>query len=212
MDTVKRHRKQLWIIGIDEVGRGPLAGPITVAAVAAPVSSNFQFSISNEFSITQFPIFKTIKDSKKLSPNQRNVWNKTIRQNFLYSIQSISSGIIDRKGITYAARVAVSDCIKKILPKLKIVNCKLKILLDGNLYAPPEYKNQRTIIRGDKTEPLIAAASIVAKVHRDRYMARLHKKYPHYGFDRNKGYGTAYHMESIAKYGLSPVHRQSFCR
>lgn len=86
------------------------------------------------------------------------------------------------------------------------------IMLDGGLYAPPEYKNQQTIIRGDENHPLIAAASIVAKVHRDRYMARLHKKLPQYGFDKHKGYGTQGHIAMLKKYGLSAAHRASFCR
>ena len=204
--------KKRWIIGIDEVGRGPLAGPITVAAVAATEIFNFQFSISNEFPMNQFQNLQNIRDSKKLTALQREKWNKLIKQNFIYSVHSISSRIVDKRGISHAARLAVIHCLKKILPKLEIENWKLVILLDSGLYAPSEYKNQQTIIKGDEKVPLIAAASIIAKVHRDKYMTRLHKKYPMYGFDKHKGYGTVMHREAILKHGLSKVHRKSFCR
>ncbi|TSC77592.1 MAG: ribonuclease HII [Parcubacteria group bacterium Gr01-1014_29] len=213
--------KKRWVIGIDEVGRGPLAGPVTVAAVAAQIfnfsaqggsASGGQFSIFNKFPMNQFPIFKTIKDSKKLSALQRRKWNKIIRHNFLSSIQSVSPSIIDRKGISHATRLAVSRCLQKLATNYKLQTTNFEILLDGGLHAPPEYMHQQTIIKGDERVPIIAAASIVAKVHRDRYMVRLHKKYPMYGFDRHKGYGTVMHREAIQKHGLSEYHRQSFCQ
>lgn len=202
-------RKHLWIIGVDEVGRGPLAGPVTVAAVAAKVDPNFQFSISHS---SEFPQLQRVRDSKKLTPAQRKKWNRAIRQNFIYSIQSVPVGFIDRNGITAAVRFAVSRCLFKIASRLKIKNCKLNIVLDGGLTAPAAYANQRTIIKGDERVPIIAAASIVAKVHRDAYMTRLAKKTPHYGFEKHKGYGTAVHMRAIEKHGLSEYHRKSFCR
>ncbi|MBI2024430.1 ribonuclease HII [Candidatus Giovannonibacteria bacterium] len=188
-----------YIVGIDEVGRGPLAGPVTVAAVAAPIS-NFQFLISNEI--------KGIKDSKKLSPKKRDDWYKKIKKNnkFRYSVSSVSHSVIDKKGIVYALRLAVKRCVSK----LEISNSDLEILLDGSLYAPPEYK-QKTIIRGDETVPIISAASIIAKVTRDRKMTQLAKKYPKYLFDIHKGYGTKLHRELLKTNGFCDIHRKSFC-
>lgn len=189
-----------WIIGVDEVGRGPLAGPITVAAVAAPM--NLESRIWN---------LANIRDSKKLTALQREVWNRTIRGHFSYAVSSVHPLTIDKRGISYAAKLAVKRCLKKLSAKFHIPNSRFLVLLDGGLYAPSEYKNQQTIIKGDEKVPIIAAASIVAKVHRDRYMIRLHKKYPSYGFDKHKGYGTVMHQEAIIKNGLSEVHRKSFC-
>lgn len=181
-----------YIVGIDEVGRGPLAGPVTVAAVA---SSSAIF-------------FQNIKDSKKLSHKKREEWYSKIKNNrrIKYSVVSISHSVIDKKGISHALRLAVSKCIDA----LKIKNAKFEILLDGALYAPKEYK-QKTIIKGDEKIPHIAAASIMAKVTRDRAMVRISKKYPMYGFDVHKGYGTLSHRNSIKQFGLSEIHRKSYC-
>jgi len=194
-----------WLIGIDEVGRGPLAGPITVAAVAAIVK-NYELGIVNYG-------LKDIKDSKKLSPSKREQWNNIIKQNLPFAIASVSHSVIDRKGIRHACSLAVKNVLKKLLYRNPIIhNSKFIILLDGNLAAPLEYKNQQTIIKGDEKVPVIAAASIIAKVHRDRYMTRLYKKYPLYGFEKHKGYGTKMHTEAILKNGLSEIHRKSFCK
>lgn len=189
-------QKQRWIIGIDEVGRGPLAGPITVAAVAATGNSKF---------------WKNIKNSKKLSPLKREEWNKKIRRRFIYTIASVGPMIIDRIGINKAAKLAVRRVLKKLSGSWNLKAGSCAIMLDGGLHAPKIYPRQETIIKGDERHPLIAAASIVAKVHRDAYMKRLHKKFPPYGFDRHKGYGTAFHRASLKTHGLSSVHRRSFC-
>lgn len=182
-----------YIVGIDEAGRGPLAGPVTVAAVAAPVGR---------------ATFRGIKDSKKLSAHKREEWFRFFKNNsrLKYSVSSVSHLIIDKWGISYALRLAVKRCINKLESR----NRKFKILLDGSLYAPPEY-NQKTIIRGDEKIPLISAASIIAKVARDRKMVRLAKKYPKYAFEIHKGYGTFLHRKLIKKRGLSKIHRKSFC-
>ena len=205
MEMVKRAKTGLWIIGIDEVGRGPLAGPITLAVVAARVK-NLESGIRNLASLTG------IKDSKKLSAIQREIWNKKIRGKFVYTISSVRPRTIDKKGISYAAKLAIARCIQKLNSIFQILDSKYLIVLDGGLFAPPEYKNQQTIIKGDEKVPIIAAASIIAKVHRDRYMTRLAKKYPAYGFEKHKGYGTKMHCEMIKKYGLSEAHRASFCK
>jgi ribonuclease HII len=227
-------RKQ-WIIGIDEVGRGPLAGPLTVAAVAATVISNNQFlkfvpSANSgalpvkhqdvDFQLKQtsrFKYLKHIKNSKKLSPLKREKWNKKIRDHYQYAIASVGPGVIDRIGISKAAKIAVARCLRKIASRPpacrsgRLPTSRYSIVLDGGLYAPKKYQFQQTLIKGDERHPVIAAASIVAKVYRDRMMIRLAKKFPLYQFDRHKGYGTKAHQEAIRRHGLSSVHRRSFC-
>ena len=185
-------------MGIDEAGRGPLAGPVMVGAVAANV----------KFKNRNVKFLKGIKDSKRLSAKKREEWFKKIKNNpkLKYSVVSISHSIIDKKGISYALHLAVERCINN----LKIENQKLKILLDGSLYAPKEYK-QKTIIKGDEKIPVISAASIIAKVTRDRQMVRLAKKYPLYGFNVHKGYGTLFHRKMLKKHGFSKIHRKTFC-
>lgn len=202
-----------YVVGIDEVGRGCLAGPVTVAAVAT--TANAKYEIQN----TKLKkTIRHIKDSKKLSPKQRESWLekfKLIQSTSLsrptaqlqFVIASVGPAIIDRVGISRAARIAVSRC----LGKLDMKNKKVKILLDGSLYAPRTYQNQKTIIKGDEKIPLIAAASIVAKVTRDRAMVRLHERYQAYGFDVHKGYGTVRHQNAIKEVGMSVIHRKSFC-
>ncbi|OGF61777.1 hypothetical protein A2662_04370 [Candidatus Giovannonibacteria bacterium RIFCSPHIGHO2_01_FULL_45_33] len=196
-----------YVIGIDEVGRGPLAGPMMVGAVAMSGDMGF---------------LGGIKDSKKLTKLQREKWSKKIWDmketlpkadqpgtgNINIAIVSVSNGTIDKYGISASLRLAVGKCLKILVKP----GDEHEIMLDGSLYAPPEYKNQQTIIKGDEKFPIISAASVVAKVYRDNMMKKLHEKYPEYGFDKHKGYGTASHIAAIKKHGLSPLHRRSFCR
>ena len=197
--------KKQWVIGIDEVGRGPLAGPVTVAAVAMPFMKHETWNMKQTF-------FAGIRDSKRLTASQRQSWNKKIHRKFLCTVSSVSCGVIDKNGIMYAVRLAVASCLKKLSKKCFMFRDSCYVILDGSLAAPPEYKNQQTIIKGDEKVPIIAAASIIAKVHRDRYMTRLAKKFPQYGFEKHKGYGTVLHREAIQKHGISEIHRKTFCR
>ena len=192
-----------FVIGIDEVGRGPLAGPITVAAVAAMGSTKF---------------LKNIKDSKKLSRVKREEWNEKIRGKCMYAISSVGPVVIDRIGISRAAKIAVARCLNKLTTRYTLNPARsaggayrFGVVLDGGLYAPKTYAHQETIIKGDERHPLIAAASIVAKVHRDASMRRLHKEFPLYGFDHHKGYGTAMHRRLLKMHGPCSIHRRSFC-
>lgn len=182
-----------------------MAGPLTVAAIA--VTGNSKHEIRK--------MLRGIKNSKKLSAKQREEWvarfsakggSASGGKNLNIAISSVGAPIIDRIGISRAARLAVGRCLRK----LSILNTKYKILLDGSLYAPRTYQNQTTIIKGDEKIPLIAAASIVAKVHRDKKMTRLHKRFPEYGLDVHKGYGTKFHQRAIKKHGPSLLHRRSF--
>ncbi len=189
--------KERFFIGIDEVGRGPLAGPVAVCALAATP--------------TALRRFRTIKESKQLTPKARALWDERIRsaagEDLSFAVSFVSAGVVDRKGISAAIRLALARSLKKLaLPPESVC-----VLLDGGLHAPPVYKRQVTIIRGDAEESAIAMASVVAKVARDRLMDRQDAVYPEYGFLRHKGYGSALHVAAIRRYGLSPLHRATFC-
>ncbi|HEY9584070.1 MAG TPA: ribonuclease HII, partial [Candidatus Paceibacterota bacterium] len=123
-----------------------------------------------------------------------------------YYTSFVSHKIIDRQGIAYAIRLAIKRTIKKA--GLRPDNCEIR--LDGSIYASKEFKNQKTIIKGDEKEPIIALASIIAKVRRDNRMKRLAKKYSGYGFEIHKGYGTKNHIKAVKKLGPSEIHRRTF--
>ena len=182
--------KKRYVIGIDEAGRGPLAGPVAVAAVAVAASLR---------------ILKNIKDSKKLSAKKREIWRKIIKNNFECHCAFISHKVIDKIGISRATVLGVKKVLEKFSKKANL------ILLDGSLKAPKKYK-QKTIIKGDEKIPLISAASIIAKVSRDKKMLVFHKKFPKYCFDRHKGYGTKLHYKKLKKHGLCSIHRRTFLR
>ncbi len=187
-------------IGIDEVGRGPIAGAVAVGSVC----------ILGEYCRKVKKMFPVIKDSKKLSHKQRLEWLKRIdeakEKGFLtYAISFVSSSVIDKLGIVFAINKAISGTLKSLRPRENT-----KFLLDGGLYLPKCYCNQQTIIKGDEKKIAIALASIVAKVARDLRMIKLAKKFPNYGFEKHKGYGTKAHYEALKKYGVTPHHRKTF--
>ncbi len=191
-----------YVIGIDEAGRGPLAGPVSVGAVCFCVSKRRRFSLFS----------KGVRDSKKLSEKQREEWFIRIEKEvslkkFSFAVSFSSSEMIDTRGLSFAIRNALLETLEKLACPYK----KTLILLDGSLHAPKEYPYQKTIIHGDDIEPVISLASIVAKVLRDRKMRAISQQYPEYGFERNKGYGTKKHYEMLRKYGvLKGVHRNTF--
>jgi ribonuclease HII len=187
-----------YLIGVDEVGRGPIAGPVAVGAFVFLKPQAKQF-------------FKGVKESKQLSEAKREEWFEKIKKaqklgliNFAVTFQS--EKVIDNKGISFAIKKCLSDSLKK----LKINPKDAEVRLDGGLKAPPEYTNQKTIIKGDAKETVIALASICAKVLRDRKMCDWAKKHPEYGFEVHKGYGTKNHYRAIELAGLTPLHRRSF--
>lgn len=196
-----------YIVGIDEVGRGPIAGPVAVGALCVDMER-----VKATLSRAEYrALFSGIKDSKKLSPEKREEWfakilsaQKVGALNF--AVTFVSAKDIDTKGLTPSIKKALQKSLKKVVPD----SDNTQVLLDGSLYAPAEYKNQKTIIKGDLKEPIIGLASIVAKVMRDRQMVAYAKKYPHYDFEIHKGYGTKRHYEKIKKHGVSPLHRKSF--
>lgn len=184
------------ICGIDEVGKGPLAGPVVACAVI----------IDKNFIMESADIFEKIRDSKKLSPKQREKWHKILTENekIRYGIGLISEKLIDRINILKATKLAMLEAVRKmkILPDF--------ILIDGNFTLEQLDLNQKAVPKGDAKIISIAAASIIAKVTRDRLMIAYHKKYPNYSFDRHKGYGTKLHFEALKKHGPCPIHRRSF--
>ena len=188
-----------FVVGVDEVGRGPLAGPVTVSVV-------FFRSLRSR------NLLGIIKDSKLLSEKRRGELARVLRKlrkkgEISFSIFSVSARTIDRIGIARAVRLATSRALLALG-----VGPRAPIYLDGSMRAPRKFKNQKTIIGGDTKFEIIAIASIVAKVFRDRKMTRFSKKYPHYGLDIHKGYGTNGHIRAIKKYGPCKIHRRSFIK
>lgn len=186
-----------FVIGIDEVGRGPIAGPVAVCALLWKDRETL-------------PPYG-IKDSKKLSPQKREEWFRQVQiwkreSRVTYAVSFVSAQTIDRIGITKS----ITRALVESLQKLEIEPENVEVLLDGGLRAPHHFPLQKTIIRGDEKEPVIALASIVAKVLRDKMMERFALKYPLYGFEEHKGYGTHTHYRAIKKHGMSPLHRVSF--
>ncbi|MBM3254972.1 MAG: ribonuclease HII [Candidatus Omnitrophica bacterium] len=182
------------IIGVDEAGRGPLAGPVVAAAVALKKQS-----------------FKNrIDDSKKLSPLQREKAFPEIIKKSDFAIGIVDEKVIDRINILQATILAMEEAIKKLSANLKEKNKQLYILVDGNVKLRPGLPLSN-IIKGDAKSKSIAAASIIAKVTRDRIMCLYDKAYPQYGFSRHKGYPTKAHRMALNKFGPSDIHRKSFC-
>ncbi|MBD5083386.1 MAG: ribonuclease HII [Clostridiales bacterium] len=178
------------ICGVDEAGRGPLAGPVFAAAVILPEGH----------------IIEGVNDSKKLSEKKRDLlYDKIIDECICYSVGTASEKEIDEINILQATFLAMKRAVDglEIKPDLALV--------DGNR-VPPLDADVQTIVKGDGKSASIAAASIIAKVSRDRYMLELAEKYPQYEFERHKGYPTKLHYEKIAEYGISDVHRKSFLK
>lgn len=188
-----------WVIGVDEAGRGPLAGPVAVGIVKAP--ANFDV-------LRAFP---TVKDSKLLSQQKRHeIYKEALLRasagEISFCVRFSSARHIDAFGITKAVSRAVASGVRALAPEPKNTH----ILLDGLLRAPREYE-QETIIHGDALIPLISLASVVAKVRRDALMERASARYPRYGFEEHKGYGTLAHRTAIRKFGICAIHRTTFC-
>lgn len=239
--------KYLWnrgyeiVVGLDEAGRGPLAGPVVAGAIAIK-NPKHQVPITNQFLKSQFLkntkkpfnnfkfgysglnghcdlvisyLLENVKDSKQLSSKKREeIYKSLIKCSQIeWGVGIVSEKIIDKINIKNASELAMEKALGNLI--LKSAKRKIKpdfLLIDGIHISNSKLKtyNLKLIPRGDSKVFSIAAASIIAKVTRDRIMLKLHKKYPQYGFDIHKGYGTKYHMDMIKKYGPCKIHRKSF--
>ncbi|TSC94571.1 MAG: ribonuclease HII [Parcubacteria group bacterium Licking1014_1] len=217
--------KKLWkkgykyVVGLDEAGRGPLAGPVVAGAVAIKIF-NLQFSIFNKFSIKQFP---KVNDSKKLSAKQREEVYDFFKNHpdIKWGIGIVSEKVIDRINILEATKLAMEKAVECLEKKTAETNAVPKnrrssifwhsdyLILDGNFKINSKIP-QKAIIKADQKVFSCALASIFAKVTRDKIMEKYHKKYPQYGFNRHKGYGTAHHFEMLKKHGPCKIHRKTF--
>lgn len=190
-----------WVLGVDEAGRGPLAGPVAVGVVKA--AEEFDF-------LAAFP---GLNDSKQLTEKKREELFALLQERMhagdVSAVVCFSSEkLIDQKGIAFAVRHALARGVKKLLPDESEAG-EAKLWLDGALKAPSIYM-QETVIGGDATVPSIMLASVAAKVTRDRLMMKLAAEYPLYGFERHKGYGTDAHYAALREHGLCAIHRASF--
>jgi ribonuclease HII len=183
------------IVGVDEAGRGPLAGPVVAAAVmlCKPQPSG-------------------LDDSKKLTAARRAELEATIKRRCQWAVGIVDVDDIDRLNIFGATMLAMTLAVEALCEKLG--GDPLEVLIDGNLTPQgrrPEWRwTARAIVGGDAIEPCISAASIIAKEHRDRMMCAAAKEHHHYGWERNKGYGTPDHLEALRVHGPTPLHRRSF--
>ncbi|MDO4265734.1 MAG: ribonuclease HII [Eubacteriales bacterium] len=196
-----------YVIGVDEVGRGPLCGPVTAAACILPRDCEILF----------------LNDSKKLSEKKRELLYDEIKEKALaYGIASVSPARIDEINILQATfeamREAVSTCCRRLVSEAPEAELPAKtevsaiVLVDGDKQIPKLPLPQQNLIKGDANALSVAAASILAKVTRDRLMYEYDSLYPGYEFGKNKGYGTKAHYEGLKTLGITPIHRRSFLK
>ena len=197
------------VIGIDEVGRGSLAGPVVVAAamVTCPPRVFSSASVRRALGI--------LKDSKKLSAAQRERWYGyfAAHPSVSFAVARVYPRQIEKRNISGAANLAAARAYKKLLARNGGASAiPYAVFLDGGLFLGSKAKqgNAKTVIKGDEKIPAVAIASIIAKVNRDRFMVKLAKQYPAYGFEVHKGYGTKKHREALRAIGLSSAHRRTF--
>ena len=176
------------IAGVDEVGRGSLIGPVYAAAVILKKNLNK----------------KKLKDSKKLTKKKREILEKYIKKNSHWSIGSASLKEIEKLNILNASLLAMKRAIKKLKKK------PMQVLIDGNKVPKIKNYNLKYVIKGDEKIPEISAASIIAKVSRDRLITKMSKKYIKYSWEKNAGYGTKDHLSAIKKFGITKHHRKTF--
>jgi len=186
-----------YIAGVDEAGRGPLAGPVVAAAVVLPVI----FQVDG------------VTDSKKLTEKKREkLFDLIVKHSLAYGIGIIDNYTVDQINILEATKKAMQVAVFEASRIIESGGSNVEHLLLDAITLEGLGISQTSIIKGDSLSVSIAAASIIAKVTRDRMMIELHGRYPHYGFDRNKGYGTKEHYECISKYGICEIHRKSFLK
>lgn len=190
LDYERKYEGSL-IAGIDEAGRGPLAGPVVCACVIMPLEKD--------------KIIEGVNDSKKLSEKKREMlFEKILATAIAYSIIEIDVKTIDEINILNATKLGMKKALEnlKIMPNIVLIDA---VKIETDIV-------QENIIKGDAKSYNIASASILAKVYRDRLMEKLSVEYPEYGFEKHKGYGTKLHIENLKKYGKTPIHRKTFIK
>lgn len=193
IDFDKAQKVEGMLIGIDEAGRGPLAGPVTACACYIPPE------------LYTHPLMSKINDSKKLTPQRREeIFEELVKLPIIYATGYASAAEIDKINILQATFLAMRRALAKFKGK------EITVFIDGNKTIPNLTMPQKAIVKGDGTSLCIAAASIIAKVSRDKFMLLCAKQYPQYKFEEHKGYGTKIHTDLIDKYGPCPLHRKTF--
>jgi len=191
------------VIGIDEVGRGPLAGPVVLAAAYIPLGTR----------IANHKLGK-LKDSKKLSVKKREKWLEYFKAHpqVKFALARVNPRSIERLNISRAANLAAYRACMRLVSENNLKWGEFKIYLDGGLCPRSDRVSliSKTVVRGDEKITAIKIASILAKVQRDKYMVKLAKKYPQYGFHEHKGYATKKHRLALRKHGPSEIHRATF--
>lgn len=196
MSNEQRFSNYKYVIGVDEVGRGPWAGPVVACACVITKESKIPESVT---------------DSKKLTDKKRQVISKTLVEEVPYALGIVEAQQIDELNILQATFVAMKNAVENLANKLGINNDEYFVLVDGNKIPPFEaFKNAEAIIKGDSISLTIAASSIIAKVYRDNLMADYAIQHPYYAWEKNAGYGTKAHQEGLANYGVTSLHRKSF--
>lgn len=196
-------KKRDYVVGIDEAGRGPIAGPVAVGAVL--------FDADTFASLQKSGAFAGLRDSKKLSEKKREEWYVKLQSwtkdgLARMAVALVPPEMIDRHGIAPCITEGIAGALKRVAADPE----RTQVLLDGGIRAPKEFARQKTIIKGDEKEPVIALASIAAKVTRDRKMSSLAKEFHQYGLETHKGYGTKLHYERIEKWGIASIHRRTY--
>jgi ribonuclease HII len=213
----RAHLRSGFLIGIDEAGRGALAGPVSVGCVMWRVEDWARIK-------EKLKDYPAGKDSKKLTAKQRDFWftkieELSVRHLVAHTVALVSNKVIDKRGINWAIKEGIKKCLDSLdfcevglraHLKFNFAKAQSLVLLDGGLKAPVEWRNQQTIIKGDEKELIISLASIVAKVLRDQKMVKLGKKYPQHNFHQHKGYGTQLHYEKITEFGVLIIHRKTY--
>lgn len=197
-NKLKKLKELGLIVGTDEAGRGSLAGPVVAAAVYLTQEQE------------EILLSMKLRDSKLISHNRREkIFAKIQELGVLWRVAQGSPKLIDEKNILRASLITMSNAVNRLAEKLS--EAPYCVIADGNYKIPDVKFNQWTLIKADKLIPVVSAASIVAKVLRDRLMINLAKKYPDYNLEKNKGYPTAFHIQAVKEKGTSDIHRKTFC-
>lgn len=200
--TIKNNSSQTTVvIGVDEVGRGCLAGPVVAAASVLPT-----VDLEGELAL----MLAELNDSKQLKPQQRHTLSIVLKEHAIYAIAAASVEEIDQLNIYHASLLAMQRAVTAIIEQISEPSENILVIVDGKAKIPKLTCPQKSIVKGDGLSASIAAASIIAKVHRDQIMVELANEHPNYHWHSNKGYGSRKHRDAILTHGVNPWHRSAF--